>query len=534
MNEVLREHAALMQTEQSRTEMTAAWRSAGLRTALLVTAILFLFLDTGASIVSIWWRSETFAHGFVIIPISAFLIWRKREELLAEMPSTSYLAVAGLAIAGLLWWLARLTGVLVVEQLSFVAMLPLAAWSSLGWRAVKKITFPLGFLFLAVPMGEQLIPPMMDFTASFAVHLIKLTGIPVYWEGTYFTIPSGSWSVVEGCSGVRYLIASVTLGFLYAYLTYRSNWRRLIFILFSFGVPVIANGLRAYMIVMIAHLSHMKLALGVDHIIYGWVFFGFVVFLLFWIGSYWREDDNPSGERSGTVSDVAAEEVTRYGPMIVLAGALVAVGMWPAVNSLGAGGIAKAVQISVPRPAATAGWHLLAQPMHDWAPRYRGMAGIARAAYEKAGQLVGVYLPYYVSQGQGRELVNTQNVMAKQKDPVWHLTEQRTVSAQIGGKTRMIVETVLRSNNRDYLVWHWNWIGGVVTSNTYVGKLLDAKDRVFGKSDRAAAVILYTPLRGQLREERAVLQDFARDMWPSILSSLKSASVDEARTARSG
>ncbi len=99
--------------------------------------------------------------------------------------------------------------------------------------------------------------------------------------------------MVEGCSGLRYLIASITLGVLYAYLTYRSWKRRLLFSIAAMIVPIFANSGRAYMIVMIAHLSDMKLALGVDHYIYGWVFFGIVMLLLFWIGSFWREDDQP-------------------------------------------------------------------------------------------------------------------------------------------------------------------------------------------------------------------------------------------------
>ena len=70
-------------------------------------------------------------------------------------------------------------------------------------------------------MGEDLVPPMMDLTAATTVWLVKLTGIPVYREGLYFTLPSGDWSVVEACSGVRYLIASFTLGLLYAHLSYR-------------------------------------------------------------------------------------------------------------------------------------------------------------------------------------------------------------------------------------------------------------------------------------------------------------------------
>ncbi|UUZ51375.1 exosortase [Massilia sp. B-10] len=109
-------------------------------------------------------------------------------------------------------------------------------------------------------------------------------------NGTHFELPTGNWSVVEACSGVRYLISSVTIGCLYAYLTYRSKLRRAVFIAASIVVPVIANGLRAYMIVMIGHTSNMALATGVDHLIYGWIFFGIVMFIMFWIGSYWRQD----------------------------------------------------------------------------------------------------------------------------------------------------------------------------------------------------------------------------------------------------
>ena len=47
------------------------------------------------------------------------------------------------------------------------------------------------------------------------------------------------------------------------------------------------------MIVMIGHLSGNKLAVGVDHLIYGWLFFGFVILIMFWIGARWREDEMP-------------------------------------------------------------------------------------------------------------------------------------------------------------------------------------------------------------------------------------------------
>ena len=120
-----------------------------------------------------------------------------------------------------------------------------------AWRA--SLAFPLLFLLFAVPFGEVFIAPLIEFTADFTVAAVQLTGIPVLRNGTRFDLPTGSWSVVEACSGVRYLISSVTLGCLYAYLTYRSTTRRALFVALSIVVPIIANGLRAYMIVMIGH-----------------------------------------------------------------------------------------------------------------------------------------------------------------------------------------------------------------------------------------------------------------------------------------
>src|SRR5262249_32061829 len=151
--------------------------------------------------------------------------------------------------------------------------------------------FPLAFLFFAVPIGEFLLPQLMEWTAGFTIAALKLSGIPVFREGQQIAIPSGTWSVVEACSGVRYLIASIVAGALYAYLIYRSPARRLVFIGVSIVVPIVANWVRAYLIVMIGHLSGNVLAAGVDHLIYGWMFFGVVMLIMFWIGSRWREHD---------------------------------------------------------------------------------------------------------------------------------------------------------------------------------------------------------------------------------------------------
>ena len=128
--------------------------------------------------------------------------------------------------------------------------------------------FPLLFLFFAVPFGEALVPKLMDWTADFTVAAVKLSGVPVYREGTHFVIPSGQWSVIEACSGIKFLIASLMGGSLYAWLLYRSPGRRLAFIGASIVVPLLANWLRAYTIVMVGHLSNNRLMTNDDHIVF--------------------------------------------------------------------------------------------------------------------------------------------------------------------------------------------------------------------------------------------------------------------------
>ena len=85
------------------------------------------------------------------------------------------------------------------------------------------------------------------------------------------------------------------VGTIYVAVAYRSTLRRALFIVASILVPIVANWLRAYMIIMLGHLSNNKIAVGVDHIIYGWIFFGVVMMLLFWVGSFWQEADRESG-----------------------------------------------------------------------------------------------------------------------------------------------------------------------------------------------------------------------------------------------
>lgn len=487
----------------------------------LVMAVFALFWQTSGSMVAIWIRSATFTHGFLIFPISIFLIWQKRKALLQCVPAPNWWGIPVIIALGLVWLVAHYASVLVIEQLAMMAFVPVVVWTVLGWQVTRTILFPLGFLFFAVPMGEELIPYMMDFTADFTVSMLHLSGIPVYREGTFFEIPSGHWSVVEGCSGVRYLIASVTLGCLYAYLTYRSLSRRLIFIILSVIVPIIANGLRAYMIVMIAHLSDMRLALGVDHFIYGWVFFGVVMVLLFWLGSFWREDEtDQSRDDSGHVPLNPARPLKRRSLLPVSAAVLITMAIWPALGYMTTEDSGP-MKVSLAVPAAQGGWQPAAAPLSEWRPRYIGTDAALEQSYQRGNRKVSVYLAYYRTQRQGAELINSQNVLIKQKDPVWHQTADVPHETMLNGKRLEVRLGKMRSSHQDLLVWYWYWLDGHYTTNHYLAKLWAAKAKLLGETGDAAAIVVSTELNEQDAEAETTITDFMSSMKPSIETALE-------------
>jgi exosortase A len=517
---VLRIHEPISRPESG----NAGWRVVLPLIVAAIALILAIYWRTAESIVAIWWRSETFAHGFLIIPITLFLIWNKRREVTKLVPSPDVLGLMLLAGTGLLWLVAEAGQVQVIRQYAMVAMIPAAVTAIAGRKVALALAFPLAFLLLGVPVGEALIPPLMNWTADFTVTALRVSGIPVFREGNFFAIPSGNWSIVEGCSGLRYLIASITVGVLYAYLNYQRLWKRSLFVVLSVVVPIIANGFRAYMIVMIAHLSDMKLALGIDHLIYGWLFFGLVMLLLFWLGSFWRD---PASDIAGS-SVAARPRAVRVSVAGMAASAVAVVAIasaWPLYAAYldRASGAGDAPVLAT--PAATSGWSVEATPLTDWRPRYGGAAASVFQIYRKGDRAVALYLGYYRHQRQGAELLTSQNIMVEQKHAVWSNVGESGRQEDLGKGPEEIRQTQLRSVGQRLLIWDWFHISGRDLSNPYVGTLLLARNRLLGRGDDAAAIILATPYDERTDVAQETLRQFVREMLPSIEATLADAAA---------
>jgi exosortase A len=478
-----------------------AWRSPLASLAVALVAILLVYRQTAIGMVTIWYKSETFAHGFVVFPLVLWLIWRKREELALLVPQPSPWVLVILAGLALMWLLGDLVAVNSVTQLALVAMLVVAVPTVLGIPVATAIAFPLAFAFFAVPVGEFVMPQLMEWTADFTVLALRASGIPVYREGLNFVIPSGNWSVVEACSGVRYLIASLTVGTIFAYLTFQTTRRRVAFMLVALVVPVVANWLRAYMIVMLGHLSGNKIAVGADHLIYGWVFFGVVILLMFFIGSRWTEIEPSVGvpSQGGLQVTVAPYESGRQ--WLVVLGLAFMIG-WPiGVKQALETNTASAVPNLAVREPLSPTWQHADAAFLGYAPHYESPSTELNLAYGNGAYRVGMYLAYYRGQDYARKLVSSNNQLVISTDSQWSKVDQGSSRVELDGSAVAFRRIDLRrlpgavpSAPDQLRVWQVYWINGNWTSNDYLAKAYSAVYQLLGRGDDSAALVIYAPL----------------------------------------
>jgi EpsI family protein len=328
--------------------------------------------------------------------------------------------------------------------------------------------------------------------------------------------------VVEACSGLRYLIASFTLGCLYAYLSYRSLKYRLVFVALSVVVPIIANGLRAYAIVIIGHLSNMKLAVGVDHLVYGWLFFGFVMLLLFWAGSFWREDFDARSSADALASPVSSGESNR-GLAAVVLGTLLVAAMWPAY-----GYRVDALVETVAMPHLTVpevpGWTVVEEKGPHFVPRYLRPRASIHQWYMRDGKRVGLYVAYYNQQTDDVKLVSSQNTIVVSNDETWSAVGTGARGLRFAGASIKVNETQLRSRDMSRLLtYDWYWTGGEFTNNPYRAKALEAASRLLGRGDDGAVIVVFTPYDERPAPAAATLQSFLQDALPAIQGTLANA-----------
>jgi EpsI family protein len=262
---------------------------------------------------------------------------------------------------------------------------------------------------------------------------------------------------------------------------------------------------------------------GIDHLIYGWMFFGVVIGVLFWFGSLWREAAAPSPRRHAFFD---AKPTTPA----VMACAAIATVVLSAASPLYLPYLDRMEDkpIRLAAPAGVAGWTLEPHQATQWRPQYRGAAASTLGVYRKGEHSVAVYLGYYRNQHQGAELVGSQNLIAGAVGSPWARIGESLRSERLPNGMVELRQTRLGSAGGRLLVWDWYRIAGHDLSNPYLAKALLARDKLLRRGDDSAAIVLAAPYEARPETAAETLRVFTREMQPVIDHALRVAAQKES------
>lgn len=217
-----------------------------------------------------WSTDPDMSHGFFVLPVVAFVVWRRRVELAAIRPVPNWwgLAIAGMGAVQML--LGTLAAQVFIARTAFLVSLTGAVLFLGGMRVLRIVAFPLLLLFFLFPIPAMVYAritlPLQIFASATAETVLNWIGIPCLREGNILELPHQRLSVVEACSGIRSLLSLAFLSLVYAYFFDQRVAMRWILLAMTVPIAIAANAARVTLMGLLG-------AQGAFHIFEGWVLF---------------------------------------------------------------------------------------------------------------------------------------------------------------------------------------------------------------------------------------------------------------------
>jgi exosortase len=260
---------------------TAFWRA-----CVLAACVLLIYAPVLIHLAQQWWDEPDYSHGFLVPLFSAYVLWRRRDDLRKIAPRPSWTGMAILCASLAVLFIGTLGAELFLQRISMLGVLGgLIVWFW-GWRMMRATAFPLLFLLLMIPLPGviyyQIVFPLQILASRLATWTLhRLNLFPVLREGNVIVLPSTRLEVAEACSGLRSLFSLMAIAAMYAYLAEKNNLTRWILCLLVFPIAVAGNAGRVVFAAISAELGGASAVEGWSHLLSGlFLFFGSTLLLL--------------------------------------------------------------------------------------------------------------------------------------------------------------------------------------------------------------------------------------------------------------
>jgi len=257
---------------------------------VLILIAVLAYLPVLADLVVDWYQDSNYSHGFLIIPVSVWLIWRQRAVLSSVPIRSSNWGFAGILIALAVFIVGTAGAEYFSARFSFVLLLASMALYFLGWMFLRKTWFAFFFMLFMIPIPYVIYYsftfPMQLFASKIASFALGIIGLPLFRFGNVLHLPGGqALEVAEACSGLRSIVSLLALGALLAYFTQENRAKAVVLFLSTIPIAIFGNVVRISFTAIGTYAISEKFVEGALHEMAGMLVFLFSLIMLLIVGS---------------------------------------------------------------------------------------------------------------------------------------------------------------------------------------------------------------------------------------------------------
>jgi len=282
--------------------MMNATRHASFLAFVVISSLAFY--KTLSTLVKHSLHDQSSSH-IILIPFVAFFLLYIKRQTVFLITKTNIGSGLGLALGGIiLYWLANRAPfpkagnwLLSLETFSVILVWVGGFLLCYGLGALRAGAFPLLFLLLMVPLPgvvlDRAIQALQEGSTEIAYLIFQVVGTPVARQGFVLSVPGVTIEVAKECSSIRSSIALFVTCLLAAHLYLRTGWKMLLFVLLSFPLSVVKNGIRIATLTLLSIYVDPSFLTGNLHRDGGFVFFVLALLMLWPVFSWLAKSEKP-------------------------------------------------------------------------------------------------------------------------------------------------------------------------------------------------------------------------------------------------
>jgi exosortase D (VPLPA-CTERM-specific) len=522
-------------------------RTRAIQTSVLasISVLVALAVFSGAlfELVTRWSRQEEYSHGFLIPFVVAWMLWARRDALLASIGRPSWIGPLLILLATIMLIVGELSAFFLLAQLGFIVALIGIVLGIGGYSLFRVSVIPIMFLVFAIPLpyfiDSQLSWRLQLISSELGVFFIRVFQVPVYLTGNVIDLGNYKLQVVEACSGLRYLYPLLSLGFLAAYLFQAPFWQRALVFLSTIPITILMNSLRIALVGVMVDRWGVEMAEGLLHFFEGWVIFlacaallAAEIYLLARIGSgksffqvFYLPKVSPSVSRRPQIGSIGRLPVAAC--LVLLCAAGLAVFFVSSRNEI----VPERLRF-VAFPDTLGQWHGRPSSLEPQIEHVLGLEDYILSDYNKPKDgAVNLYVAYYASQRKGS---SPHSPIVCLPGGGWQIInfERISYSNDALRLTLPLNRAVIAQNSDKLLVYYWFVQRGRRIANEYWSKWYLFADSITKNRTDGALVRLTTPIYPGESEQKADerLQSFIQELEPRLSAYLPAETASDVKS----